>query len=164
MSSEYKLSKWSLEQPSEQAGLVWVQFPAGVEEKLHRTLALGAHDCTAAVTDQMPYESIFGNYTSEFLCWCSRGQILLHTPGLCQTGFSQSWDIIDSVEVYDFICSNLLWSLTKFNLNLCKSSVQHMNLALKEQPSLGNVKKGLLYPSCFPSCCRPPLVVGTCIR
>lgn len=91
----------------------------------------GSRRTCAAVTDQMPYESIFGNYTSEFLCWCSRGQILLHTPGLCQTGFSKSWDIIDSVEVYDFICSNLLWSLTKFNLNLCKSSVQHMNLAIR---------------------------------
>lgn len=67
MSSEQKLSEWSLEQPLEQSSLDWVQFPAGVEEKLHWTLALGAHDYTAAVTDQMPYESIFGNYTSEFL-------------------------------------------------------------------------------------------------
>lgn len=67
MSSEQKLLEWSVEQQLEQSGLVWVQFPAGVEEKLHRTLALGTHDYTAAVTDQMPYESILGNYTSEFL-------------------------------------------------------------------------------------------------
>lgn len=32
VSSEQKLLEWSIEQPLEQSGLVWVQFPAGVEE------------------------------------------------------------------------------------------------------------------------------------
>jgi len=85
-------------------------------------------------------------YTSQFLYYCSRGQILLHNPGLCQTGFSQSWDIIDSVDVYDFICRNLLWNLKKIQFQLMQNICPAHEPCHKEQPSLSNVKARYIHP------------------